>query len=174
MKTGILALALGSVLLAATAGSGCIDLSNRRRMVKRQVMYLQAYLSQNAFDKAAEMYTSDFVWTSALNKGAAAPTPGAPGKGKPPAKAKPMGDAAAFHKSLRDIPSHTQVLINQERIQELSPTEVLVVGNFQVRSADSTSFGNTTWDFSMTFVKVGETWKIKEIKERSARKSARA
>ena len=168
MSTRTMAWAL---CVAVLAGTGCGQFSHEERLVSSQVEKLGVYLSQGAFDKAASLYTDDFVWISDAAKGAA-PTPTPKPGTKPGPKPKVGSGVAAFHQSIRQIPSRTAVFIEDVRIRELGPTEMLVVGTFRVRASDAMSQRNTQWKFSMTVLKVGATWKIKQIKELSARGGA--
>ncbi len=137
------------------AGSGCGLLTSDKRTVKRRVKVYGAALSRGSFEDAAKFYTKGFVWI----------------KGKTKYK---KNAGAAFNKSIKGLSNRTDVIIHISSIRQLADKEYLVLGEFQVRCTTTREFVNWRWNFSMTWVKWKQGWKIKEIKERAGRKRFRS
>ena len=148
----VLGAALAAILL--TAACGCDALVSPERQMLRFLKNLQVQLNNSQWDRAAKYCTRDCEYY--------------------PLDAKAAAPIAAFFKSMETMKLRLMFVVHVEKTTRVNDQKYVLQVRFQQRTGDMTYTQNYYWNGTMIWVKVGEEWRLKELKETSPREQFRS
>jgi len=79
-----------------------------------------------------------------------------------------------FFKNLSGMALRNAFYIHVKQISKVTETKYVMIVQFQQRTGNNVSTTNYFWDATITWVKIGEEWRVEELKETSAMRAAKA
>ncbi len=135
--------------------SACGLLKSDKRTMSLHVRKYQNYIKEDNFSSAQKYcHPKRFQWKQ---------------QGQPVKTANP---AAAFHESIRAVPSRQSFVIAIDKITALDERTFVLTGSMQVKQADAATLRSVRWRVNMTWRRYRDgKWRILEIDETSPREN---